>query len=249
MSKKKWLALLLTLVMVFSLVPQTAFADEGDVPESNKLRTSNGNGTYKLELSVTGDAETETQEVGNVNVVIVYDVSQSMTNRVSGNSGPRRADATEKVVHDFLVNLAKYQNSDRSNIQASLVTFAVTATQVQGWTNNINTNNDSLANRFASDGTYNSAKLSYTGLGTNWGHALIRAQALVNSAPLDGPTFVIFFTDGAPTAQGANATSGMSPQNRNWWEFRNYYNAATEEAEDRFSKQNAAHNEAEYGLK
>ena len=41
MSKKKWLALLLTLVMVFSLVPQTAFADEGDVPESNKLRTSN----------------------------------------------------------------------------------------------------------------------------------------------------------------------------------------------------------------
>ncbi|MDO5117499.1 MAG: Cna B-type domain-containing protein, partial [Eggerthellaceae bacterium] len=232
---------LVTMLATVALVVggvSMAWAAQGDVPAHHKSRVSNGDGTYKIEMNVTGDADNETQEAGNVNVVIVYDVSQSMTNNVTNNSGPRRADATEKVVHDFLVDLADYQNDDKTNIQVSLVTFSVRANQVQGWTNNIVTDNNGLANRFTDDGSRDTAKLTYTGgtggsshNGTNWDHAMQLAQNLAEHPAIEGaPTFVIFFTDGAPTAQGASATSGMNPSNRNWWEFRDYYNAATTEA-------------------
>ena len=55
-------------------------ADAGDVPVHDKVVDDNGDGTYNIELSVKGDADTTTQRVGSVNVVIIYDTSSSMTN-------------------------------------------------------------------------------------------------------------------------------------------------------------------------
>ena len=232
---KKSLAWLLTLMMVITFMPSVVFAAPGDAPKNDKTVVLNeDDGTYEIELSITGEALVEEEQTaGSVNVLLVYDVSQSMSNRTNGTSGfnasgPRRADEAEDIVHDFLVKLTDYQNSAGDNIHVSLVNFAVTATQVQGWTTDV----DSLADRFGDGGNYNDAKFSYTSMGTNWDHALQLARALMesNTFPSGNPTFVIMVTDGAPTAQGSNATTGMNPENRDWWEFRDYYDAATDDA-------------------
>ena len=198
--------------------------DETTGPEHEKTIQDNEDGTYTLELTVTGDADTEIQEAGGVNIVLVYDVSQSMTNN-AGSSRYSRADQAEDIVHDFLINLAKYQNSAKNNINVSLVNFAVTATEEQGWTTNVT----GLANRFDDGGTDGNVLFRYNGYGTNWEAALQRAQLLINSANPANPTFVIFITDGAPTASG-NGNNAISPSGARIGDLRDRYNAATDEA-------------------
>lgn len=85
-------AILATIAMAFTIgfmgvnVSQ-ANADPGDVPQANKTRVANkapngdDNGTYKLALDIMGDASTEKDTEGRVNVLLVYDTSSSMINR------------------------------------------------------------------------------------------------------------------------------------------------------------------------
>ena len=228
-----WLMVLCMVLTMF--IPQFAavsYADAGDEPDHEKTIAPNltedgkEDGTYKLELSVTGDADNTTQEAGGVNVVVVYDVSQSMTNS-AGNSWNSRADEAENVVHDFLTDLTTYQNAAKDNIKVSLVTFAVNSTQVQGWTTNV----AGVADRF-DDGTgeqRNPYKFTYNGLGTNWESGLQRAQTLVGNTGNSNPTFVILITDGAPTASG-NGNNAIAPTGATIAQLRDRYNAATNEA-------------------
>ena len=147
----------------------TSRAEAGDVPGHGKSIEDNGDGTYTLELSVTGDADNETQESGAVNVLIIYDTSSSMTSTAQG-SNYTRADQAEDVVHDFLTSLATYQNTAKDNINVALVTFARAVNQHnqgQSWTTNVTT----LANRFDDGGTDRQTSFSYSGNqsnGTNW---------------------------------------------------------------------------------
>lgn len=85
--QRKILSFVLSLAMVWTMIPGLfgagiVYAEAGDKPDHAK--TSNANkiagkedGTYQLELSVTGDADTK-QEASNVNILVVYDVSSSM---------------------------------------------------------------------------------------------------------------------------------------------------------------------------
>ena len=202
----------------------TVLDGAGDEPDHTKVITDNEDGTFTIELTVTGDADNVTHESGNVNVVIVYDISQSMTNN-AGSTRNSRADQAEDVVHDFLTNLAKYQNTDKDNINVSLVTFAVTGSQAQGWTTNVT----GLADQFDDGGTDGRVGFTYNGYGTNWESALQRAQTLVNNVNNDYPTFVILITDGAPTTHG-NGSSVDVPTTATIGQFRNHYREATDEA-------------------
>ena len=89
-------------------------AEEDNVPDHFKGLTSNEDGTYKLSLDVTGSSDPEHKVASNVNVVIVYDVSQSMDTNVP-NSRNSRGDQAESVVHKFIADLAEYQ--DQNNPQ------------------------------------------------------------------------------------------------------------------------------------
>ncbi len=237
---KRTLTLLLCAAMIITYTPLsmiTAYADAGDVPAHSKDITDNGDGTYTLELSVTGDADNETQEAGKVNVLIVYDTSSSMTSNAQGSSYTR-ADQAEDVVHDFLTNLATYQNAAKNNINVALVTFARYTDQHnngQTWTTNVT----GLANRFDDGGTDRQTNFSYSGNqanGTNWDAALDKANDLVASAPginadPKTPTFVIMMTDGACTASG-DGSNAIAPTNARISQLRDYYSAATGNAED-----------------
>ena len=95
-----------------------------------------------------------------------------MTSNATGMSYSR-ADQAEAVVHDFLTNLAEYQNENKDNIYVTLVTFAVTGTGVySGWSPDV----IGHAGLFDSDGTNGVVEFSYTGNGTNWESALSQAE-------------------------------------------------------------------------
>ena len=191
-------------------------------PKHNKSISNNNDGTYKLSLDVTGEASTEIDVNTKVNVLIVYDVSSSMTMyRENGGttSGPYRADVTEKAVYTFLDKLNNYQNNN--NIDIALVTFAQnnTATIVDNW----NTNIARVRDRFSSTGT--SHKFNYDGNnGTNWRAAMEGAEGVLDDADED-PTFVVFVTDGAPTAARGLTTIRPTPT-LPWTDYRPYYEAA-----------------------
>ncbi len=240
---KKQVKLLLSLMLVLALCltfTATALADKGDVPDHQKTVTPQTDGTYQIELTVKGDADTTVQTAANVNVLIVYDESQSMVgNNVSGNR--TRADYTEDVMHDFIANLARYQTGDGSNIEVALVGFGPTATTRQGWTSDLTGGNNGV-NRFFDDGvdgeTFNGHGYD-SNYGTNWEASLQEAQTLLNQLAARNdtdPTFVILVTDGVCTASGdgSNAISpntGMfNPQPRPWNDFVPYYNEARNEA-------------------
>ncbi|MBR5701353.1 MAG: hypothetical protein IKX47_02715, partial [Oscillospiraceae bacterium] len=65
---KKFLSLLMAVLMLVGLampnglLAPTAKAAAGEEPEHSKTATQNGDGTITLELTVTGDADDETQE-------------------------------------------------------------------------------------------------------------------------------------------------------------------------------------------
>ena len=237
--KNKALSVFIAMMLAvvgFCVAPTMALADlnpDGS-PLHDKTLADNEDGTFKLELSVTGDADTETEEAGKVNVLVVYDTSSSMTSNAQ-DSNYSRADQAEDVVHDFLTNLARYQNDAKDNINVALVTFARFTdqhNQGQTWTTNVT----GLANRFEDGGTDRQTNFSYSGTqsnGTNWEAALDKANDLVGSAPggADVPTFVIMMTDGACTASG-NGNNAIAPTGATIAQLRNFYSAATDDARE-----------------
>ena len=78
---RKVLSTLLILCMAIGYLPAAnVFAEDGETPQPPnpvKHRIPNGDGTYKLSLSVTGDSEVR-KEASDVNVLIMYDTSTSM---------------------------------------------------------------------------------------------------------------------------------------------------------------------------
>lgn len=197
----------------------------GDIPAHRKEIEDNGDGTYTLDLSVTGDADTTVEEAGNVNVLIVYDHSSSMTSRVSGGTATR-ADQAEDVVYDFVHSLFGYQSkTNPENIQVGLVRFARTADSTTNWTSTEAT----ITQYFDDGGTDGRTAQNYSSSnnannGTNWQSALSAAQTMLNSVDND-PTFVIFVTDGAPTASG-NGNNAINPSGASLRQLLPFYEAA-----------------------
>ena len=117
---------LLIFLLAFGTLSGSVFAAAGDTPAHSKSLDDNDDGSYKLELTVTGDADDDVEVQGSVNVLIVYDHSVSMEDQVSGTN-TSRADQAEAVVYDFVHRLFSYQKTGTTNIEVALVTFARTA--------------------------------------------------------------------------------------------------------------------------
>ena len=215
---------------------------------TGKTLTYNNDGTYTLALSVTGDSQSSSETTtSSANVLIIYDVSNSMTGNRSQNdlgsmgvdtsqdgseqgsegayfqlyksrstsdalaegeeysgtlyrynngwsvydgkrySTARRADAAEKALYDMVTDIAD------GDVQFSLITFSSSASTSVDWT----TNASSITNKLSSEGTYGTAKLTYS-RGTGWANALNQGLTQLGKADSD-PTYVIFITDGRPS--------------------------------------------------
>ena len=112
---KRFLAVLMTIVIVLGVMPNVAIAAAGQEPPHSKTLKDNGDGTYKLELGVTGDADYDAEPV-KVNVIIVLDTSGSMDFLIPSTTGSRGSTATDGDTRNN--NFQLYRNTGGYNYTA-----------------------------------------------------------------------------------------------------------------------------------
>lgn len=182
-------------------VPSVALADSGSgivdrVPEHHKTIKDNGDGTYDLTLSVTGDTE-QSSSAKPVDVVFVVDVSSSMNDKVDGWFGKSRM----KAAHDAAATLANSLltgESANKQIQVSVVTFGTNAQVATGFTSDPS----AVANAVPERAKENQ--------GTNWEDGLKLANAQTSGRE-GAEKHIVFLSDGNPTYR-------VSPMGYTWWD-------------------------------
>ncbi|MBQ6535487.1 MAG: VWA domain-containing protein, partial [Firmicutes bacterium] len=117
MNKKfKLLGCLLLALVLCLAFTATALAKAGDPPANSKSVDSNDDGTYKIELSVTGAADYEAEPV-KANVIIVIDTSGSMDYLIRSDTGSRGSDRTNPT-DGYNQSFQLYRNTGGNNYTA-----------------------------------------------------------------------------------------------------------------------------------
>lgn len=170
-------------------VPSVALADSGSeivdrAPEHHKTIKDNGDGTYDLTLSVTGDTE-QSSSATPVDVVFVVDVSSSMNDKVSGWRGKSRMKAAHDAVEALANELLTGENANKQ-IQVSVVTFGTNAQVATGFTSDPSVVANAVPER---------AKENQ---GTNWEDGLKLANAQTSGRE-GAEKHIVFLSDGNPT--------------------------------------------------
>lgn len=193
---------------VAAMVPAAAMADVVDdlastSPVHEKTLKDNGDGTYDLTLSVSGDAE-QTDKVKPVDIVLVVDVSTSMNQKIDGIGSKTRMQAAHDAAAALAKELLTAENANLSPDQQtriSVVTFGNKAYLEQGYS----TNAEDISNAVPTKAKYFK--------GTNWEAALILANEQLGRA--NAEKHVIFLSDGDPTlrmsAEGYGAGIELHP--------------------------------------
>ncbi len=182
-----------------STTPTPSGSTDIPTPTTEKTVSDNGDGTYKIELSITAQQITQTSQTG-ANVIVVFDNSGSMEEYVSTTK--TRLEAAQDAV-ETLVNALKPGTNDIEMAfihfakNASYHTFSYTNSEGSNYWTTTGTDITSAANALESDAG-----------GTNWQQALQYAYNVARTAD-DDPTYVIFVTDGCPSTNSIE-TGGHS---------------------------------------
>lgn len=208
------------VLAVAAMVPAAAMADVVDdlastSPAHEKTLEDNGDGTYDLTLSVSGDAE-QTDRVKPVDIVLVVDASTSMNWKIDGIGSKTRMQAA----HDAAAALAEeLLTAENANLPAgqqtriSVVTFGAKADLVQGYS----TNAEDISKAVPTKAKYFE--------GTNWEAALILANEQLANKQLgareNAEKHVIFLSDGDPTLRMSAEGYGESGIEWNLFDGKN----------------------------
>lgn len=208
------------VLAVAAMVPAAAMADVVDdlastSPAHEKTLEDNGDGTYDLTLSVSGDAE-QTDKVKPVDIVLVVDASTSMNWKIDGIGSKTRMQAA----HDAAAALAEeLLTAENANLPAgqqtriSVVTFGAKADLVQGYS----TNAEGISKAVPTKAKYFE--------GTNWEAALILANEQLANKQLgareNAEKHVIFLSDGDPTLRMSAEGYGESGIEWNLFDGKN----------------------------
>lgn len=179
--------------------PSFALADSGSgivdrAPEHHKTIKDNGDGTYDLTLSVTGDTEQSSTSTP-VDVVFVVDVSSSMNDKVDGWFGKSRMKAAHDAAATLANSLLTGENANKQ-IQVSVVTFGTNAQVATGFTSDPSV----VANAVPMAAERNQ--------GTNWEGGLKLANAQTSGRE-GAEKHIVFLSDGNPTYR-------VSPMGYTW---------------------------------
>ena len=171
-----------------SYTPPTPKPDDKLGPDTNKHVTNNGDGTFTVQLDVEGHEDHSTVQRG-ANVIIVMDITQSMTNNMP--DGGSRMAAAKKALNTLITTL----DPDTNIINFTAVNFGNSANYSNGvaWTNEKSSMTSYVT------GLPNSP----TDLGTCWEAGLQGGidrvnQARENDNLKNNETYVLFVTDGNP---------------------------------------------------
>ena len=208
------------VLAVAAMVPAAAMADVVDdlastSPAHEKTLKDNGDGTYDLTLSVSGDAE-QTDKVKPVDIVLVVDASTSMNWKIDGIGSKTRMQAA----HDAAAALAEeLLTAENANLPAdqqtriSVVTFGVKAELAQGYSMNA----EDISKAVPTKAKYFE--------GTNWEAALILANEQLANKQLgareNAEKHVIFLSDGDPTLRMSAEGFGESGIEWNLFDGKN----------------------------
>ena len=163
-------------------------------PATSKTLDSNGDGTYKLSLSVTGKSEAQNSK-SKADVLVVFDTSGSM-------DSSRMSTAKTAIRELASALLANNTPDNPDTIRMSMLTFSTNVNATYEWT----TEEKVFAGtKYTSNGNVNwyggyVSKISTEGDGgTNWEEALQKANELKSSMRSEAAKYVIFVSDGNPT--------------------------------------------------
>ena len=188
--RRRLFAVAATVMLAFGVAAPTAALAENSgslvdrAPARSKTITDNGNGTYDLTLSVTGDGEQSSTSTP-VDVVFVVDVSSSMNETVDGWGGKSRMQAAHDAAATLANSLLTGENANKQ-IQVSVVTFGTNAQVATGLTSDPNT----VANAVPTAAKRNQ--------GTNWEGGLKLANAQTSGRE-GAEKHIVFLSDGNPT--------------------------------------------------
>lgn len=196
-------------------VPSVALADSGSgivdrAPEHHKTIKDNGDGTYDLTLSVTGDAE-QSSSATPVDVVFVVDVSSSMNDKVDGWFGKSRMKAAHDAAATLANSLLTGENANKQ-IQVSVVTFGTNAQVATGFTSDPSV----VANAVPTAAERNQ--------GTNWEGGLKLANAQTSGRE-GAEKHIVFLSDGNPTYR-------VSPMGYTRWDEGGLFHPQVDHKED-----------------
>ncbi|WP_301828758.1 FctA domain-containing protein [uncultured Parolsenella sp.] len=181
----------LALVLGVALPATQAYATDVslDEPDHAKTVTDNGDGTYKLSLTVKGDSQSSSESTP-ADVVLAIDTSGSMNDNGKLDNVKRAA----KALIDELLTDDNAKLDASKQIQVSVISFDTRADTPTSFTAN------------AGDATQAIDGLKAGG-GTNWEEALQKANAQ-NSGRTDARKYIVFFSDGAPTYRISSVQTG-----------------------------------------
>ena len=203
--KKKFLALVLTLAMVLSLVPVTALAVGENSPVTKVSTDANSPVQIKKSINDTGDKltleayltneVTENVSTKPLDIVLVLDQSGSMAYNFEGNPTDENTDRRQYAMKEAVKNFIDKAYSENGTHKMAIVTFSKDAAQLANWTTVDANGRKTLINSVGGlDDTPSGA--------TNVAAGMQKAQTLLNAQTnSDSQKVVIVFTDGVPTTQ------------------------------------------------
>ena len=179
-------------------------------PVHSKTINDNGDGTYDLTLSVTGDGE-QSSSAKPIDVVFVVDVSTSMNHKVSGWFGKSRMKAAHDAAATLANSLLTGENANKQ-IQVSVVTFGTNAEVASNFT----TDPTAVANAVPTKAKRNQ--------GTNREGGLKLANSL-NSGREGAEKHIVFLSDGNPTYR-------VSPMGYTEWDEGGFFRPQVDHKEN-----------------
>ena len=194
--------------------PPTPPPPEVLAPVTTKNVEDNKDGTYTITLNIEGKEDQEITQVG-ANVIIVMDITQSMTNSMP-NSTRNRMQAAKAALTTLIDTLKPSENL----INFTAVNFGDSA----NYSNGVNWTSDEQAMRAYVTGLPDSPNQ----YGTCWQAGLQGGRDRVGTAPAGNETYVLFVTDGNPNCYTDNNGRWHSSTGPNF--NQNAYNAAVPNA-------------------
>ena len=203
--KKKFLALVLTLAMVLSLVPVTALAVGENSSVTEVSTDANSPVQIKKSINDTGDKltleayltneVTENVSTKPLDIVLVLDQSGSMAYNFEGNTTNKNTERRQYAMKEAVKNFIDKAYSENGTHKMAIVTFSEDAAQLANWTTVDASGRTTLINSVEGlDDTPSGA--------TNVAAGMQEAQTLLNAQTnSDSQKVVIVFTDGVPTTQ------------------------------------------------
>ncbi len=186
---------IIAAVGLFAL-PAKAFAEDVPAtdltaPAHDKTATPNGDGTYKITLSVTGNS-VQSSTTSHADVIVVMDLSYSMNYGQYGDyeAYPSRLLVAKNAVNSLAKELLANNTTDNPDaVHISLVTFGSYATISKGFTKDLQDFQTTVNG-------LKTGSSDKTG-GTNWEDGLTVANHMATDDPKQ--TYIIFVSDGDPT--------------------------------------------------